>query len=518
MKNFKNLIFIIIVLLFPGRGDSANIVSYNIDGHSVEAAEGEILVRFRPGARPSSVAALNSRTGGSRVSEIKAIGVEKIKVPAGENFEDILNEYRQDESVEFAYPNIVYGISSYRLPDQYPTITEMEDSQWGLEKIDAHYAWSSETGSREVIVAVADTGVDYNHPDLADNMWEDPGTGFPGKNFTGGTDDPMDDHDTADGNSHGTHVAGIIGGSSKASGIAGVSWRSRIMAVKVMGSDGRGYDFHIGEGIIYAADNGVDIINLSLGTDGYSPIMTAAVDYAYQQGSFIVAAAGNEGAASISYPAALDNVLAVGASEKSDDKAGFSNFGEGLDIVAPGVDIKSTIKLSKGTHGNMSGTSMAAPFASGVAALIISHFKGMGATYRLKDLRTIINSSADRNDSRQWDSFTGYGRLNARQALNIADSYAIDIEIIAFPNPFDPGLDGNVMLKLGTNGDEEFRFIKIYSLDGQLVREIERPSGTIVPWNGRNNDNSPVAPGLYFMWAEMENGDNVRGKITVLRR
>ena len=255
-----------------------------------------------------------------------------------------------------------------------------------MEKIAAPSAWDISPGSSQVVVAVIDTGVDYTHPDLAANIWSNPGeipsngidddqNGYVddlhGVNVLAGSGDPLDD------NNHGTHCSGTIGGvGNNAQGVAGVNWNVQLMGVKFLASSGAGSLYGAIAGIHYAIQNGAKIISASWGGGGYSQALYDAISEAKDAGVLFVAAAGNSGLDSDvipGYPAAydLDNIVSVAATGKNDSLATFSNYGaKSVDIAAPGVGILST--TIGGGYEGFSGTSMATPHVAGVAALVKS--------------------------------------------------------------------------------------------------------------------------------------------------
>jgi len=259
-------------------------------------------------------------------------------------------------------------------------------SQWGLARINCPTAWDRTTGSSNVIVAVLDTGVDLDHPELApllvqgsDMVDLGPNPQRPGWRFEG--DFQGRDNVPQDEVGHGTHVAGTIAClSNNGRSVAGVTWNCRLMPVKVLTrivrlADGRvsgtGSSADIAAGIRWAVDNGARIINMSLGGSVGTQVERDAVAYAVSRNVLVVAAMGNDGpAAGPSFPAAFPNVVAVGAIGQNDRRAGFSQVGSHIDISAPGVGILSTV-WDNGT-ATMDGTSMASPHVAGVAALVMS--------------------------------------------------------------------------------------------------------------------------------------------------
>ncbi|BAY12514.1 S8 family serine peptidase [Calothrix sp. NIES-2098] len=286
------------------------------------------------------------------------------------------------------------------------------DNLWGLKKIQAPAVWDYTKGSKNVVVAVVDTGVDYNHPDLAANIWNP--NGIHGWDFGDGDSDP-NDNDPKGG--HGTHVAGIIGAvGNNGLGVIGVSPNVSIMATKhFRASDPEGYLWDVPKGIYYAVDNGAKIINLSFGSSAFDQAQYDALNYAYSKGVLVIAAAGNSNRnidTEPHYPASYDlpNIISVTATDQNDQLAYFSNYGaNSVDLAAPGVDIYSTFPNNQ--YAKWNGTSMAVPFVSGAAALLLAANPNLGVL----DLRYALLSTVDKVNSLQGKINTG-GRLNVLNA------------------------------------------------------------------------------------------------------
>jgi thermitase len=274
--------------------------------------------------------------------------------------------------------------------------------QWGPQKIEADWAWNTTIGDPSVLVAVIDTGIDWDHPDLAANYVA------LGYDWVNNDTDPMDD------NGHGTHCAGIIAAVINNSiGVAGLA-QVRIMAEKGLNQYGQGYEDDLANAIIHAVDQGAGILSNSWGSYGESALIHDAVKYAYDSGVLVVAAAGNEATSNKLYPAAYDEVVAVTATDAYDNPAYFTNFGEWVELAAPGVDIYST--YWDNTYRSMSGTSMATPHVAGVAALVWSQFPNMTRDW----VRAQLRYAADDLGDPGFDDYYGYGRINARKAVEQA--------------------------------------------------------------------------------------------------
>ena len=272
--------------------------------------------------------------------------------------------------------------------------------QWDLAAMRAPDAWPRSTGTG-VTVAVVDTGVDSNHPDLAGQV-------LPGADFITGAEGTVTDP-----NGHGTHVAGIIAAAAgNGEGIAGVAPGARILPIRVLGANGSGYLSDAANGIVYAADHGADVINLSISSTTSIDAMTNAIAYARSRGVVVVAAAGNTRAngSPVSYPAADPGVLAVAATDSAGRFAPYSNAGDYVDVAAPGSAVLSTFP---GGYRTMSGTSMAAPHVAGLAALVRAADRALTPD----QVERVIESSAVDLGAPGRDDDYGFGRVDAAAAL-----------------------------------------------------------------------------------------------------
>ncbi|MBN1349616.1 S8 family serine peptidase [candidate division KSB1 bacterium] len=357
-------------------------------------------------------------------------------------------DYSKDSNIAYAVPNHIFHTFE-TIPNEYTDRANLAAVQWALDAIDAPDGWDYGTGSANVIIGIVDTGIDWDHPDLAAKIWinqnEIPGNGIDddGNSFVDdvhgwdfvsvnssevatGEDPGPRDNNPMDFTGHGTHVSGIAGATTNNSyGIAGVAWICMLMAVRAGYKDAEGNGTFttsdIAAAIYYAADNGANIINMSFGAtiigtlSEDDPGLSAfkdAIDYAYAKDVILIAAAGNDAMKNVTVvPAFFSKVIGVAATDKNNDKATFSNFGsDWIDVAAPGVNIKST--FFNDVFAYMSGTSMSTPLVSGLAALILSK----NPDFSNEDIAMVITNEVTAPAS---EYFVGKGIINAEKALQV---------------------------------------------------------------------------------------------------
>jgi len=355
----------------------------------------EILIGLKKNKTPEDLLPEHVKSNGkawkfSDNSELEKLNIVVLNVPASKMQEE-MQRIQNLSGVTYVEPN-------YRLAgaDTIPDDPSFS-SQYALTAIRAPQGWDISTGAATVTIAIVDSGVDYGHAELAGKL-------------VAGYDFVNNDNIADDEYGHGTHVAGIAAASSNNGlGIAGVSWGARIMPVKVLDANNNGNVDNIAAGIIWAADNGAQIINLSLGGPSPSITLENAVNYAAGLGALLIASAGNYGNL-VFYPAHYPAVMAVAATDASNQRASFSNYGPEIDIAAPGDAIFS---LDIGGYTTHNGTSMAAAHVSGLAAILWGQ-AGYGSA---ASVRQAIESTALDIDPSGWDSYTGAGLIQMDAAL-----------------------------------------------------------------------------------------------------
>ena len=447
------LVAVIFVLVVPQGAQAA----------AQAAGSGKLVVAFpNANASEAEVAAVLARHGLALEQWLPGLGLARATVTAGVGA-SAASSLSTDADVSY--------VTQERLSVELADAPQDEfwGEQWGPLKVGLPAARDITWGDPSVVIAVVDTGVNYWHWDLRDQIWINPGeseidpatgkrtcnTGIAvngqdddnngyvddcrGYNFDSGDNNPTDVY------GHGTAVAGIAGAatndlghytSGQFEGVAGMGGAASIMALRAMNANGSGSPFNIAEAVRYAADQGARVINLSLTLPvNYNPddaaTLCRATDYAQGKGSVVVGASGNHsnaGIQSVSYPAACPGVLAVGASTRADTRATFSDAGSRLDLVAPGEGIYTTLKTTNTSYGlysnTGSGTSFAAPHASGAAALV----RGLRPELSPAAVTDLLRKSADDVGDPGFDTSTGWGRLNAaRAASNALDALTITV-------------------------------------------------------------------------------------------
>lgn len=391
---------------------------------------GELVIGLLPGRSASALSLPKGVQLQPAAAELVPLNVSVLQVPAGEE-EQVRQELLRSPGVVFAEPN--YRVEAADVIPTDPLWGPSEytsEGQWGPVAVRAPAAWEITTGSEDITIAVLDSGLDRSHPEFTDRL-------LPGYDFISNDTNPQDRC------GHGTHVAGIAAASANNGiGIAGMAWKAKILPVRVLDNECSGSLVSVARGIVFAVDHyGAEVINLSLGTSIASRLLETATYYAYQRGSTLIAAAGNSqtGGGAVLYPAKYPWVIAVAAVNRGNTPALYSNIGSELDVAAPGTRVLSTTPTSgsfyyqnfydiKNRYGWLSGTSMAAPHVSGLAALLLSlpQFDHPDKVY------AALTSTALDIGMAGVDPETGYGLIQADLAL------AYDPSSVTPPEPPDP--------------------------------------------------------------------------------
>lgn len=378
-KQMKKSVLLPAIIFFVFCGSSAFATSF---------VPGEVLVKYRAGSFP-----------GSLTGELGKIGWRKVRLATHEHMQRVMGSLRENPDIIRVEPN-TFG--QFLAEPNDPSF----ENQWYLPNIEAPGAWDKSLGV-DVTIALIDSGVDFNHPDLASNLLPD------GWDFGDNDDDPGDEF------GHGTMVCGVIAAiQNNGLGISGCAPDATILPLKIsQGSTDIFTDVAVAEAIIFASDAGVEIINLSLGWIGEEPrVVIDAIEYAHDKGVLLVAAAGNE-EGPVWFPANQDGVIAVSATNESDERRFGSAFGPELDLVAPGNFMLTTSR--GGLYTYISGTSFSAAIVSGVAAL----FASQHSHFTSDQLRAYLIMRADDLGVEGKDDLYGYGKVNALTTLDPLISY-----------------------------------------------------------------------------------------------
>lgn len=409
----------------------------------------------------------------------------------------VSSKLKNNPEIEWAEPKFVYEINFIPNDPNYA-------SQYALSKINAALAWDITQGDTSVVIGIIDTGVDWDHPDLAANIWtnwneipnngiDDDGNGFiddiRGWDF-GGLSGTPDNNPMEDRPDHGTHVAGISSAvTNNGIGVASIGFNSRLMPVKTTRDDQRGpngpYVIFGYEGIVYAADNGAQIINCSWGGGSYSIFGQQVIDYASSKGSLVVAAAGNSNSIDEFYPAAFRGVFSVASTTSSDTKSSFSNYGRYVDVSAPGSNIYNT--WQNDTYATLSGTSMASPLVAGLAALTVAQFPTYNPVQIGEQIR--VNSDNINSINVNFTDLLGYGRINAHATLSNTNAKSVRAVEVLFSDEA-PGGNGDGIFQPGETISVSCNFINYLNPTASLVISLESKNNFSTILNGTYNAGS----------------------------
>ncbi|AIQ37292.1 serine protease [Paenibacillus sp. FSL R5-0345] len=386
-------------------------------GHDNENAshfyENEIVVRFRNNSpTPGQLQTITADINGKKP---RKLGYAYIFRSEKMTYYELKDYFTNKWHPEYTEPHYMYLTNDTITKNAEGTVTPNDmlfsTYQWNLPAIETELGWNLSKGSKEVVVAVVDTGVQINHPDLKGKLL----TGY--NAITNGST-PEDDV------GHGTHVSGIIGALvNNGEGVAGISWYNKILPVKALDNSGAGTTYSVAEGIIWAADNGAKVINLSLGNYADSQFLHDAIKYAYDRDIVLVSAAGNDNTERPGYPAAYPEVIAVAATNASGEKASFSNYGDYIDVAAPGESIASTYPDSQ--YAALSGTSMASPHVAALAGLVRSLNPNLTNT----EVMDLMTKNAVDLGTPGHDKYFGWGQVDIYKTLQAASGNQVPLQL-----------------------------------------------------------------------------------------
>nr|WP_255570138.1 S8 family peptidase [Cohnella sp. CFH 77786] len=382
--------------------DNGNASHYSVD---------EVVVKFRKPLRSQDLLRLRKELDLTVVRHTKQTYVFRSRK---HRTEPLMAYFKKKWNPVYVEPHYLYltnEAGSETEPAFVPNDTLYARYQWNLPQIEAEQGWNWNRGNQNIVVAVVDTGVQSDHPDLQGRLVQ-------GVNIVDPSKPPEDDV------GHGTHVAGIIAARvNNNEGVAGLTWFTKIMPVKALDSSGAGSTYSVAQGVIWAADHGANVINMSLGNYAQAQFLHDAIKYATAKGVIVVAASGNDNTDRPGYPAAYPEVLAVSATDPGGGKAEYSNYGDYIDVAAPGTSIASTYPGSR--YAALSGTSMACPHVSALASLV----RAANPALSNAEVMNVIRSTAVDLGARGKDNVFGYGQIDARNALQAVGAQASSLQM-----------------------------------------------------------------------------------------
>lgn len=403
----------------PGSHKDTTVRTGEDNGNASHYAIDEIVVKFR---NPLSERQLLQLRQELDLTVVRHTGKTYVFRSKKLETKQLQHYFQSKWDPEFVEPHYLYLTNEWEA--DYDNTTQDSDSstivpndtlyseyQWNLPEIATETGWNVTKGSEDIVVAVLDTGVQLDHPDLQGRIVE-------GKNIVDPSNPPEDDV------GHGTHVAGIIAAEvNNNEGVAGMTWFTKIMPIKVLDSTGSGSTYSVAEGIIWATDHGANVINMSLGNYAEAEFLHDALRYAYDHGVVIIAATGNDNTDRPGYPAAYAEVLAVSATDPDETRAEYSNYGDYIDVVAPGTSIPSTYPGSR--YAALSGTSMACPHVAALASLI----RAANPELTNEEVMDLLRRTARDLGESGKDIEFGYGQIDVKSALQSADGSSTSLQL-----------------------------------------------------------------------------------------
>ncbi|NHC42788.1 S8 family serine peptidase [Bacillus sp. MM2020_1] len=488
MKNFWSVIFMILSLSIMTSVASAEEVTIQpkvskfdtkvLFDEKKEFNDQELIVKFTPSTTSNQRKTILNLVNAKEVDQLETGDFSFVKVPNGSDLASISKDLLKNKQVVFVEPN--YVVKSTYVPRE-PSYNK----QWYLKKIQMPKAWAKTKGSSNITVAVIDGGVQKDHPELRGKIVS------PYNTLTGNANYTPDEH--------ATHVAGIIAASFNKRGIAGIAPNVKIMPINVFDSQGASI-YNVALALKYAADHHADVVNMSLGSESYSYLLDYYASYARSKGVVLVAAAGNSDTYIPMYPAALPGVISVSATDSNDRITSFSNYGGSIDLAAPGQSIYSTISGS--SYQYMNGTSMAAPVVTGVAALVRSKNPFLTPS----QVENILMKSTADLGNRGWDSYYGYGRIDAYKAVSKTPA---PITKLTVPTTYTMTGTNKAAFSITATSSTKVS-LYLQTTRGKTVRTVlsnkaSSGRGISASWDGKTSSGTYVTSGTYKLLAKVWN-------------
>jgi thermitase len=416
----------------PNDGQKYGIQTLNNAKQKSHYVMQEVIVKFTNEPSVAQLQTICKHINASYPKKLDHTYLFQSKTYTTEQLLDFFDSY----GTNYAEPHYIYVTNTRAEQSLEPNDEYYERYQWNLPIIGTSSGWKLSRGHKQVIIAVVDTGVAMTHPDLQNRLIE-------GYNTLNPESPPEDDV------GHGTHVMGIISAlTDNRLGIAGMTWFNQVMPVKVLDGSGLGSTYSVAEGIIWATDHGAQVINMSLGNYADAQFLHDAIRYAFNKNVILIAATGNDNTNQPGYPAAYPEVFAVSATNQDNKRAIFANYGDYVDVVAPGEHIASTYIGDQ--YASLSGTSMASPHVAALAALIRSAHPNLTNT----EIYDIMRQSAVDLGPKGKDRYYGYGQIHIHRALQVAANPTILSETI------DPNNDSLVTSQTNESNQFIIRFEK----------------------------------------------------------
>lgn len=389
--------------VLPGSLEGITVKTGHDNQNASHYYENEIVIRFKENLSSDRMEQIKKEI---KLDHVHKMGETYVFKSKDMNYSDLESYFKKKWDPMYTEPHYLYltnetyneNLSAGNIPNDLL----FSRYQWNLPATETNKGWSLSKGSDNVTIAVVDTGVDLDHPDLEGQFVE-------GFNVVNPAEKPYDDV------GHGTHVAGIISAKvNNNEGVAGMTWYNKVMPVKVLDSSGSGTTYAVAEGIIWATDHGAKVINMSLGNYADAEFLHDAIKYAYDRDVVLIAATGNDNTERPGYPAAYPEVFAVSATDASMKRADFSNYGDYVDVVAPGASIASTYPGNQ--YAALSGTSMASPHVAALAGLI----RSVNPDLNNEEVMDLMRSSVIDLGDTGYDKYFGYGQIDVYKALEKA--------------------------------------------------------------------------------------------------